>query len=787
MTKRTGPGELYGAKNKESLGPYVETVTHGADGDSRDGRRERDAAHRAPENTRTCDTTSAGQQGMKRMKEGGSKRRESQVRAGDQTKKIIGGILKEEGNKMYKEREAGKKKEGEAATGNGEKEEGDDGKNIELRRLPEETKHNESSQPSDRRLPAHNDIQASGSGKRGPENLAKQPKYGELQEQREGEGVNGNGEKREGDGGKDMEHRRQPKGAKHNKNSQPSDRRCPTHNDAQASGSGEHGPESLAKQQKHGELQEKKEGEGNTDDDEKRESDNGKDSEHRRQPEGDEHGKSSQPSDRHSPAHNDVQASGSGERAPEGHAKQLRHSKQQEEHEQVARHEENSQPGDQSSPAHNHGQASGSKNLAPESHARQQKTAKRQEDSGIGSKNLAPESHARQQKTAKRQEDSGIGSNNGNTTPGRHKETARTNRKDEGTVNGGKRPVFARDHGEEYGGNIKTPTEGLNNPTRRQDKDHNRKSDKTHKTNKSRSTERQEEGHRDTNDNVPNNTTKQEGKGGKDRQEDDSCKDNEAREEQEEGHSGIDDNVPSNRPERPAKQQRLAKRREKQEQVAKHDGSNQGGNRHDPGHSYGQTKGSKNHSTEGHWPESRAKLQEERKQGDKHNVIVQDGGRSSHAHSDGQASGSGGVAPERPAEPQEEQEEQEQEAKHKAHGTVIKSEDLEDASSGQEDQSIAAHSHKQASGAGSRAEQPSRGERQKEKKTKDRHQNDDRGPREEDTGGGGLAQAKNLRAKRVARRERRARETPAAEGRGRRTAHHDGCDCHPIICDFYNG
>ena len=138
MTKGTGPGELYGAENRESLGPYVETVTHGADGDSRDGKRERDAAHRAPENTRTCNTTTAGQQGMKRMKEGGSK-----------------------GSG------AGKKEEDESATGNEEKGEGNDGKNIELRRLPKGAKHDEISQPSDRRLPAHNDGQAIGSGKRG--------------------------------------------------------------------------------------------------------------------------------------------------------------------------------------------------------------------------------------------------------------------------------------------------------------------------------------------------------------------------------------------------------------------------------------------------------------------------------------------------------------------------------------------------------------------------------------------------------------------------------------------
>ena len=138
MTKRKGPGELYDAENRESLGPYVETVTHGADGDSREGKRERDAAHRAPENTRTCNTTTAGQQGMKRMKEGGSK-----------------------------ESGAGKKEE------------------------------DEFSQPSDRRIPAHNDGQASGPGKRGPESLAKQLKDGKAQEQGEGEDNTGNDERRE--------------------------------------------------------------------------------------------------------------------------------------------------------------------------------------------------------------------------------------------------------------------------------------------------------------------------------------------------------------------------------------------------------------------------------------------------------------------------------------------------------------------------------------------------------------------------------------------------------------
>ena len=173
---------------------------------------------------------------MKRMKENSSKRRESQGRARDQTKKIIGGILKEEGDKMYEERGAGRKKEGQGATGDGEKREGDGGKDIELRCQPEGAKHDKSSQPSNRRLPAHNDEQASGSGERGPESLAKQLKYGELQGEREGEGVTGDGEKRECDGGKDIELWGQPEGAKHDESSQPSDRRFSAHNDVEASG-----------------------------------------------------------------------------------------------------------------------------------------------------------------------------------------------------------------------------------------------------------------------------------------------------------------------------------------------------------------------------------------------------------------------------------------------------------------------------------------------------------------------------------------------------------------------
>ena len=206
---------------------------------------------------------------MKRMKEDGSKRRESQGRARGQTKKIIGGILKEEGDKMYEERGAGRKKEGEGATRDREKREGDGGMDID-----------KSSQPSNRRLPAHNDKQASGSGERGPESPAKQLKYGELQGEREGEGVTGYGKKREGDGGKDIELQRQGEGAKHDVSSQPSSRRYSAHNDVQASGSGVRAQESLAKQLKNGELQEEREGVDDTSDDEKREGNGGKDTQH---------------------------------------------------------------------------------------------------------------------------------------------------------------------------------------------------------------------------------------------------------------------------------------------------------------------------------------------------------------------------------------------------------------------------------------------------------------------------------------------------------------------------
>ena len=55
-------------------------------------------------------------------------------------------------------------------------------------------------------------MQARGSGERAPESLAKQLKYGELQEEREGEGVTGVDKKREGKGGKDIELRHQPEG-----------------------------------------------------------------------------------------------------------------------------------------------------------------------------------------------------------------------------------------------------------------------------------------------------------------------------------------------------------------------------------------------------------------------------------------------------------------------------------------------------------------------------------------------------------------------------------------------
>ena len=94
--------------------------------------------------------------------------------------------------------------------------------------------------------------------------LAKQLKYGKLQEEREGKDVTGNGEKREGDSGKDIELQRLTEGAKHDKSSQPSNWHFPTHNYVQASGSGERAPESLAKQMRYGELQEEMEWDSKT-------------------------------------------------------------------------------------------------------------------------------------------------------------------------------------------------------------------------------------------------------------------------------------------------------------------------------------------------------------------------------------------------------------------------------------------------------------------------------------------------------------------------------------------
>ena len=48
--KEDGTGELDNAKNRELPDLNMETVTHVANGDSRDGGRKRDAARRAPEN-----------------------------------------------------------------------------------------------------------------------------------------------------------------------------------------------------------------------------------------------------------------------------------------------------------------------------------------------------------------------------------------------------------------------------------------------------------------------------------------------------------------------------------------------------------------------------------------------------------------------------------------------------------------------------------------------------------------------------------------------------------------
>ena len=112
------------AKDRESLDRNVETATQGRAATPGTGRREGDAARRAPENHNTGNNT-AGQQRTEEMtrmkltntkgKETVAKRRESGVTANYHMRKIIGGILGEEGkDRMYKERGAGRRKKGPA-------------------------------------------------------------------------------------------------------------------------------------------------------------------------------------------------------------------------------------------------------------------------------------------------------------------------------------------------------------------------------------------------------------------------------------------------------------------------------------------------------------------------------------------------------------------------------------------------------------------------------------------------------------------------------------------------
>ena len=241
-----------------------------------------------------------------------------------------------------------------------------------------------------------------------------------------------------------------------------------------------------------------------------------------------EEDKFSQPSDRRIPAHNDGQASGPGKRGPENLAKQLKDGKAQEQG-QCEDNTGNDERREATTDLDDYGASRASNTTDYSDHGAREDTTDH-DDYGA----------------------SGGGANDHDAGRANPDKKAEEDKRDTGVSgkrhNAGKRPVFARGHEEEHGSDTKTPTEGPNDAN-----------------------ERQEKGHQDTKDNVPNDTTKQEGNGGKDRQGSDGGRDNEAKKEQGEGHRGTNNNVPNNNPERPAKQQRLTERREKQEQMAKHD------------------------------------------------------------------------------------------------------------------------------------------------------------------------------------------------------------------------
>ena len=131
-------GEHDNAKNRESLDLTVETGTHVANSDSREGGPGTRRGTSRTGEPHTCDTratrmgdnNAAGQQEMgkmKRTKEGDNKgretiarRRESDVRESGQMRKIIGGILGEKGkDRMYEEKGAGAWKKGTRPTERG--------------------------------------------------------------------------------------------------------------------------------------------------------------------------------------------------------------------------------------------------------------------------------------------------------------------------------------------------------------------------------------------------------------------------------------------------------------------------------------------------------------------------------------------------------------------------------------------------------------------------------------------------------------------------------------------
>ena len=123
-------GELTNAKNRESPDLDVETASTQRAATPGTGGREREAARRAPGDHTHVQQHTAGRQRTERMartkaaetkgRETIGKRRESDVRAGGQMRRIIGGILGKKGkDKMYEERGAGMWQKGKETNGKG--------------------------------------------------------------------------------------------------------------------------------------------------------------------------------------------------------------------------------------------------------------------------------------------------------------------------------------------------------------------------------------------------------------------------------------------------------------------------------------------------------------------------------------------------------------------------------------------------------------------------------------------------------------------------------------------